>query len=414
MLGFDETKVSALRSLREAEREKSRLEYEAGVITRAEFRKRNNLQVRPGDEVYKVKFTDTLIPVDAPKPEPPAPPAPAPDPNAPPAVPGPAHAPGDKPPAEDAKPKAKPRMVREGKAVTVHRSGHSASAAAHGVTSSSACACKGKVPGLAQLAGPLGRVGKAQRFAEEYREWARKENAWQIAAVKDAMRRADYSKAKKDALTPGQMDEVMMEMAGFADHAVDTVKPIMGKVMSEAAMLAGVELGLDIDFFIENEAAANFIKTYTFKFADRYAETSRAGIRDVILRSREEGQTVAEINKALDATLEEWEAFRVDRIARTETIRSSNAGALSAYQEGGVEAVRWVASDGACPYCAPLDGTEMAIGDAWFKLGDSYTPPRPDSAGEDEPDPSPMRIDYEPIEYPPLHPNCECTIEAVV
>lgn len=413
VVGFDPSKVSALRSLRESEREKARNEFDSGLITRGEFRRRMNLVERPSDNVYKMKFTDSFVNADAKPVDPAAPPVPGPAPT-PPADPT-APAPGD-PPAPVPPTKAKPRLVREGKSVTVHREGHRASTGGH-TKAASQCPCvhtKAKVDGLGQLRGPLGRVGAAQRFAQEFKDWARTENAWQINAVKAAMRRADYSKAAKDALTPAQMDEVMVEFGGFTQHAADTVKPIISKVMSESAMLAGVEMGLDIDFFIDNEAAANFIKGYTYKFADKYAETSRGQIRDVILRSREDGLNVAQINGALDAKLEDWEAYRVDRIARSETIRSSNAGAVSAYKEGGVDRVRWVASDAACEYCAPLDGTEMDIGGAWFNVGDTYTPPRPDDWGDDQPDPSPMSIDYEAIEYAPLHPNCECTVEAVV
>ena len=95
-------------------------------------------------------------------------------------------------------------------------------------------------------------------------------------------------------------------------------------------------------------------------------------------------------------------------IAQTETIRSSNAGAVEAYAKAGIEYKQWfTAEDGrVCPFCYEMHGKIVGVRDNYFNRGDVMEV-------EDLPKAA-LVFSYEDVGYPPLHPNCRCTILPVV
>lgn len=77
---------------------------------------------------------------------------------------------------------------------------------------------------------------------------------------------------------------------------------------------------------------------------------------------------------------------RTEMIARTELLRASNLGAQAIYEVNrdvvGASQIVVTNDERTCEICAPLDGQEVAIGD--------------------------------PIELPPFHPRCRCTVVPVI
>lgn len=61
---------------------------------------------------------------------------------------------------------------------------------------------------------------------------------------------------------------------------------------------------------------------------------------------------------------------RAINLARTETIRASNQGALNNYKEHGIEKVKWIASVGerTCPYCDGQNGQILSLADAQERI----------------------------------------------
>lgn len=116
-------------------------------------------------------------------------------------------------------------------------------------------------------------------------------------------------------------------------------------------------------------------------------ERYRAGLVD---------QGIAE-GKALDraqAYADRLLRARAETIARTEVMTAVNAGQQAVWDEAtqqgtlapGTKRV-WIVTpdDRLCPYCAPLDGQEVGLQEAFdSELG--------------------------PVDYPPLHQNCRCAI----
>lgn len=94
-----------------------------------------------------------------------------------------------------------------------------------------------------------------------------------------------------------------------------------------------------------------------------------------------EGQSVQKMGKALQERVN-ISKKRASMIVRTETIRSYNSAAANQYKKAGVTQWRWITAfdDRTCDVCAGYDGQVFQFGDP----------------------------------QPPAHPNCRCSIAAVV
>ncbi len=104
--------------------------------------------------------------------------------------------------------------------------------------------------------------------------------------------------------------------------------------------------------------------------------------------------------------IERATGYRATTIARTESIRALNDGQLSAWTEVGVQEKEWSISQGACQFCEWIgeNRTIQPIGGLFAKLGERI----PGTEG------GRMNISYRNINGPGLHPNCRCTLLAVI
>jgi len=142
-----------------------------------------------------------------------------------------------------------------------------------------------------------------------------------------------------------------------------------------------------IEFDIHREETIAFLQTYTMEFAEGIVSTTGETVNDVIRLGQEEGWSVPDMRSALTEKFDEFDRVRAERIARTETIRSSNAGAVEAYRQANLHKKEWYAAiDGReCPECAALHQKVVGVEDMW-----------------------------DGVDYPPLHPNCRCTVLPVI
>lgn len=98
---------------------------------------------------------------------------------------------------------------------------------------------------------------------------------------------------------------------------------------------------------------------------------------------------------------------RAVRIARTETIWALNAGAVEGYKQSGVvEAKEWSTAqdERVCQWCDPMDGKIVGLDTDYFKMGDTFVGRDGGSLG----------FDIDNIGWPPLHPQCRCSVIPVV
>jgi len=145
-----------------------------------------------------------------------------------------------------------------------------------------------------------------------------------------------------------------------------------------------------ISFDIDRPEVQQFLEGYTMEFAKGIEGVSEQALRELIMTAQSEGWSVPNTRNAI---MEMWDGFdknRAQMIARTETIRSSNAGCEEAWKQAGIQKKQWYAAiDGRqCPECEALH---------------EYSKLNPVIMGGN------FQAD---LPYPPLHPNCRCTILA--
>ena len=156
------------------------------------------------------------------------------------------------------------------------------------------------------------------------------------------------------------------------------------KDVAEAAAVASDELEALLSQ--ANARAVAYAAQRAGELVTEIDETTRADIRELVGKGVEEGWTNDEFSANLSESFT-FDGARSDMIARTETAFAENRGTIEGWKASGlVEGKQWLADDEACDDCAELDGEEVGI-DEDFSSGD---------------------------DGPPAHPNCECTLIAVL
>ncbi|MGE5589209.1 MAG: phage portal protein [Bacillota bacterium] len=244
------------------------------------------------------------------------------------------------------------------------------------------------------------RTRLADAYERKYRAWAIAE--FQAEAT-DVMRMF----AARKALDENTLQQLLAMLASASvawDRRVrETIMGIMAAEIAATGQNAGNEVGVAFD--LSNDEAVQFLQNYVMKFAQQISQTSHDLVRGIILAGQQENLTIREMRDRLATELEGWTRARAEMVARTETIRASNAGAKLAYKQAGIKRVRWLTADDGCPYCVPLNGREFGVDEPLFQQGDTWHP---------EGAPAPLHLDYEAVEHPPIHPNCRCSIIPVV
>lgn len=116
-----------------------------------------------------------------------------------------------------------------------------------------------------------------------------------------------------------------------------------------------------------------------------------------------QGESLVKLKKRVEEVYSDAKGYRAERIARTESLRASNSTAEIVYQQSGYNKVEWFTNPGACEFCQTFSGKTKNIGSNFMNNGDTLT-------GADG---GMMKITYDDIGTPPLHPNCTCSLVPV-
>lgn len=123
-------------------------------------------------------------------------------------------------------------------------------------------------------------------------------------------------------------------------------------------------------------------------------------LNTTLTQGQSKGESLARLKKRVEQVYADAKGYRAERIARTESLRESNRASEIVYQNNGYGQVRWVINPGACSFCQTYAGRTKEIGTVFSPVGEVVT----DANGNQ------LKIDYNDIDTPPLHPNCKCNI----
>jgi len=216
-----------------------------------------------------------------------------------------------------------------------------------------------------------------------------------IRTQKGSIKSIDYNEIWKQI-------ETWLAANGLQSWA-DGFEPLMVGLISE--QMADWAVALGIDWSIENPAVASFIREYSFDFAGRIGETTKNAIRKMMDQAQSEGWSITRMIDDIRSIYSGWSTARAESIARSETIRSSNAGAEEAFRQGGIETEEWYTAkdERVCDFCRQMHGVRIPVGGIFQAAG-----------AEMEIEGQRLVMDYGDVHYPPLHPECRCTILPVI
>jgi len=222
---------------------------------------------------------------------------------------------------------------------------------------------------------------------------------------------ANLKKLKKAQLTISNIDSVLYPGKPFekriAEQADKLFRPIMQErgdsELEEVKRRKAVKQAERFEF---NEQVEDWLNTYVFKLSENLERVNTEALRAELIEGMKEGEGIPQLIGRVNTTYEGWYKYRSEMIARTEVLRASNRAAIEAYRQSGVvKKKQWITyiDRRTCPWCEQMDGKIVSIESSYFEQGDSFTI---DVEGKDRT----MRLDYESVESPPLHPDCRCSI----
>lgn len=193
------------------------------------------------------------------------------------------------------------------------------------------------------------------------------------------------------------IDDLVPGDEAFVKASINALTPILSALAQEEGEDTFDFLGLGREFEASKELRKNLNKL-VLEGSESYVGTMRERIKAQIIEGVEKGEGVAKLKKRITNEYQLLTAKRASMIARTETIRSANATSQDAFKQSGVVGGKqwFTAPDCNDPECLAFDGKIIEIDDDFAKLG---------GGGPDI---------YTNIGYPPLHPNCRCTISPVL
>ena len=239
----------------------------------------------------------------------------------------------------------------------------------------------------------------------------------QAAEIADKIKMAKAGMARNGQKWPemakaGMDDWLLNEEKWNGEMAKFTKKDIV-KLIGDGGSIGLHEIGVDSAFDIGIPEVQDFIDTHSYKFASSVNAETNAKLRLHFGQGLEAGESVVDLRKrVMDKVFDkEITRARAESIARTEASRAMNAGTELAWQGTGlVDAKEWSGASDMCEFCRTMDD-KFGPGTGGVPLGKNFVNKNETVDGVDGGE---LSTGYGAIEYPPIHPNCRCTIVPVL
>lgn len=156
----------------------------------------------------------------------------------------------------------------------------------------------------------------------------------------------------------------VLRSSRFAERLRQISRDPLGAAIDLGAIEAAATLGITADFSIEaSEDAIARLTTHLNLLDAGITNTTVNDVRTLLEGALRNQLTNAEIRTALGELFDGYEAWRLDRIARTELTNAYNLGSIGQYRSAGVALVRVVDGDGD-EICAQANGSLWTLDDA--------------------------------------------------
>lgn len=224
-----------------------------------------------------------------------------------------------------------------------------------------------------------------------------------------------YRRAIKQELATQEQEILSHHKKNFAEWLFDTEASknrLVGKLLPLGVelMKASAKVAFDVandpdsEFEVDQQVNA-YLHDRIIRMAGGMNDETTKQLHASLAEGIKNGEALGDLKKRVAEIYNIASGYRAERIARTESIATSNEGILAAYRQSPlVNAKEWSVSPDACEYCLEFDGTIVGLDENFATQGSSI----------ELSDGRTFNIDYEDVEHPPLHPNCRCTLLPVV
>ena len=224
---------------------------------------------------------------------------------------------------------------------------------------------------------------------------------------------ANLKKLKKAYIVSKDSDDIIDQIlppeGDMADELREEIVQVIARILAAMGQRELERLALEIEFDFTNPEVQKWLKEYVFKFAAKIEADSVEQLRRALLDGLDAGEGIPKITRRINDIFIDWSKSRAEMVARTEAIRAANRGAVEAYKQAGITKKVWIThhSDRTCLFCESLDGKIVGVEENYFDIGDKFTV-------EDGDKMQTLKLEYEDVGHPPLHPRCRCAIGAYI
>ena len=231
---------------------------------------------------------------------------------------------------------------------------------------------------------------------------------------------ANIKKMKKAWLHKDKIDDIMYPRKPFEKKLTTESRKIIVETMKKQGDIEAAKLEaqlkhkgykkadepLSISFDVNNPEVQKWLNSYVPMFSEKLEDVNVKKLRATLIEGIEAGEGVPELTNRVYETYKDWGFKRAEDIAQNQVIRASNKAALNVYRQSGVVTKKiWLSylDDRVCPHCESLDGKVVGLETNFFDIGD-------ESIVKVDGKEQKLSMNYEPIEAPPLHNRCRCSI----
>lgn len=200
-----------------------------------------------------------------------------------------------------------------------------------------------------------------------------------------------------------------VDMRPYADELEAILDEFLPDLFRNGVAFGAEEMDAIVDDALEvaSDAAIEYARTNAPLVAQTAADSASEGLTASVQAAVTQGLERGDAIQRIAEQIPDVSVSRAERIARTEVQEAQQQGKLRAWSDAGVNSKQWLLAGDSCPICNALKARHpgpIPIDEAFLERGETIvgTDGRPFTAG------------FRAVTAPPAHPNCRCTLVAVL
>lgn len=203
-------------------------------------------------------------------------------------------------------------------------------------------------------------------------------------------------------------NKIEVDKQALLDLAISKFTPDLNEVMVISGQLANNLIGIDEPYIPTKEVnTREALREQILLFAGSMIDTDIDLMTGILNEGLVEGLSIAQIRRDIQEKFEGFDKTQAERITRTEVLKASNLGTQDAFEQSEVVvAKQWLTA-----MDDRVDGDCEELNGAIVDLEGDYDDTIKSLLGEEK---AATILNYNSVDYPPLHPNCRCTLLPII